>query len=42
MTYDFLAREYPGWSLAEIREMTVRERKNWLALIAWRRLRTNG
>ena len=34
--------EIVGYTLAEIREMTVRERKNWLALIAWRRLRTNG
>lgn len=37
--YGLLAEQYPGWSLKEIRELTPRERVNWLnkAIIKVRR-----
>jgi hypothetical protein len=31
-----LSRNYPGWSLDEIRGLSVRERSNWLEVIRWR------
>jgi len=36
LLYDALARKYPGWTLNEIRDLTVRERENWLEILRWR------
>lgn len=33
---DIISRNYPGWSLTEIKSMPLRERNYWLALIKWR------
>jgi hypothetical protein len=37
MTYDLIAREYPGWGITEIKNLTRRERDHWLSLMKWRR-----
>lgn len=29
---DALAKTYPGWSLSEIRDLSRRERSNWLEI----------
>jgi hypothetical protein len=29
-TYELLSQEYPGWSLTELRSLTLRERINWI------------
>jgi hypothetical protein len=39
LLYDALARKYPGWTLSEIRDLTVRERGNWFEILRWRRMR---
>jgi hypothetical protein len=28
--YGLLSEQYPGWSLKEVRELSMRERVNWL------------
>ena len=31
-----LTRAYPGWSLAELKALSPRERRHWLKYGAWR------
>lgn len=31
---------FPGWSLADIKSMTVRERTYWQSVVNWRRERS--
>ena len=43
LNYEVIAQHYPGWSLSEIRSMTGRQRRFWMAMIEWKRARkTNG
>jgi hypothetical protein len=38
-----IAKHYPGWSLNEIRGMTGRQRRFWMAMIEWKMARkTSG
>lgn len=32
ITWAMLSRNYPGWSYTEIRELSPRERENWLEI----------
>lgn len=34
---DLVSQVYIGWSLADIKEMSPRERKFWVAVITWRK-----
>jgi hypothetical protein len=42
LNYEVLAQAYPGWSLSEIRAMTGRQRRFWLAMIEWKRAKKRG
>ena len=37
INYAVIAQAYPGWSLDEIRNLNVRQRTWWLALIEWKK-----
>lgn len=37
LNYEILASGYPGWSLADIRGLTVRERQWWMKLLEWKK-----
>jgi hypothetical protein len=39
--YDVISTGWPGWTLADIRNMTHRERKHWLRMMRWKRERQN-
>jgi len=32
-----IAQAYPGWGLEEIRNLSVRQRNWWLAIIEWKK-----
>lgn len=34
--YSELSRHYPGWSLAEVRSLTARERRHFMETVIWR------
>lgn len=33
--WELLARAYPGWTLTEIKHLSVRERTHWLRRALW-------
>lgn len=35
MSIHILSRNYPGWSLSDIKSLTLRERRNWMEVIRW-------
>jgi hypothetical protein len=37
LDYEVIAQTYSGWSLNEVRGMSARQRKYWLAMIRWKR-----
>jgi hypothetical protein len=42
VNYDVIASNYTGWSLSEIRAMTMRQRTYWLKMIHWKRERARA
>lgn len=42
VTYDVIASNYSGWTLSEIRAMTMRQRNYWQAMLRWKRDRISG
>ena len=39
LNYDVIAMHYTGWTLTEIRAMTIRQREYWLRMIRWKKER---
>lgn len=35
MAIHLLSRVHPGWTLTEIRGLTLREKRNWLSIAMW-------
>jgi hypothetical protein len=39
LDYDLISRDYPGWGLSDMKELSYRERRYWKSMIAWRKER---
>lgn len=39
LDYDSISREYQGWALSDLKQLSYRERRYWRKMMAWRKER---